>query len=180
MTESKIELVQRWRCEGRAEEAARYRDGVRERLRGQGKTRKEAREGSWEAARAAFPPPQPAENLPELAPAVRATEPADEEGYSAGEKQWVAANFNYLPDIADWQATHDVMLSNDALRDLLWLFGYYCQEAWVLGTYGERPEGGDIAHVAAMISVILSDWSEALTVEDLAGLRATEPAPAGQ
>jgi hypothetical protein len=84
---------------------------VREQLRAQGKTRKEAREGAWEAARAGFPPLPPAENLPEPTPAVPTAEPVGEEGFLTDTERWVIKWFNFVPDIADWQANHDVRLT---------------------------------------------------------------------
>jgi len=167
MAESKIELVQRWRREGRAEEASRYRDEVREQLRAQGKTRREAREASWEAARAAFPPLPPAEN------------PPAEEGYSSDEKDWVAEWFNCVPEIAKWQEDHGVTLTDGALRELGFGFAW----AWMLGARGDRPKSyadRPFPHVAALIDLTFGEWAEALTVDDLAELRSAEPAPLGQ
>ena len=62
--ETRIELTERLRREGRAAEADRYRNQVRERLRAAGSTRREARDAAWEATRAAFPPLSPA-SVPE-------------------------------------------------------------------------------------------------------------------
>ena len=56
MAESKIDLTDRLRREGREEEASVYRDQVRKRVRAQGKTKAEAGELAWEATAAKFPP----------------------------------------------------------------------------------------------------------------------------
>ena len=184
MAESKIELVERWRREGRAEETTHYREEVREQLRAQGKTRREAREGSWEAARAAFPPLPPAENPPEPAPVVRATEPAAEEGYySSDEKDWVAKWFNDVPTIAQWQADHGVALTDGALRDLLEHFGFASAWAWMLGARGDRPKGcadRPFTYVAALIDMTYAELAQLVSVDNLGEFRSAEPAPSGQ
>lgn len=54
--ESRIELVDRWRREGREEEVAKYREQVREACRKEGTSRKDAAEHAWSEAAKAFPP----------------------------------------------------------------------------------------------------------------------------
>ena len=54
--ESRIELVDRWRREGREDEAAKYREQVRSTCREQGMSRKDANEHAWAAAAEAFTP----------------------------------------------------------------------------------------------------------------------------
>lgn len=59
--ESRIELVDRWRAEGREEEVAKYREQVRSTCREQGMSRRDANEHAWAAAAEAFPPKESAE-----------------------------------------------------------------------------------------------------------------------
>jgi hypothetical protein len=54
--ETKLEATERLRGEGRWEEASRFREKERQRLRAEGKPRKEAREESWRLMLEAFPP----------------------------------------------------------------------------------------------------------------------------
>lgn len=97
MQESKIQLIDRWRREGRTDEVTRYREEVRERLRAEGKSRQQAKEESWQAARAAFPPLPPAKDQAVSQPVVQATEPAAQGanrgtspwGYSSNQQEWV-------------------------------------------------------------------------------------------
>jgi hypothetical protein len=53
---NKLELLERWRREGREQEAAAYRDDVRRRLRAEGKPRQQAKAAAWAAAAEKFPP----------------------------------------------------------------------------------------------------------------------------
>jgi hypothetical protein len=171
--ESKIQLIERWRREGRTEEVTHYRDEVREQLRAQGKTRKEAREASWQAARAAFPPLPAAEDQLEFQPVVQATEPAaqgedretTERGFSSVEKDWVRQWFNCLPSLAKWQRDYGVTLSDDGLRELLKLLGFGSAWAFMLGARGDRPPGSAgrrFAHVAALIDLTFQELAEAI------------------
>jgi hypothetical protein len=59
MAESKAELTDRWRREGREEEVARFRRQVREDCRAQGVSKKEAHETAWSEAARNFPPLPP-------------------------------------------------------------------------------------------------------------------------
>lgn len=59
MNESKIEATDRLRREGRWEVASKYRDEVRKRLKGEGKTRTEANDAAWEAMLEKYPPTEP-------------------------------------------------------------------------------------------------------------------------
>ena len=56
MNESKIVATKRLQSEGLWNEASLYREEVREHLRGEGMTRKEANKGAWEDMLAAYPP----------------------------------------------------------------------------------------------------------------------------
>jgi len=59
VTESKIAATKRLTAEGSWDEACSFRDEVRQKLRAEGQTRAQAREGAWEAMLEAFPPPEP-------------------------------------------------------------------------------------------------------------------------
>lgn len=54
--ESKIEVTDRLRREGRWDAACRFRDELKRRLQAEGRTRKEANEQAWQAMIAEFPP----------------------------------------------------------------------------------------------------------------------------
>ena len=56
MNESKIVATKRLQSEGLWNEASLYREEVREHLRGEGMTRKEANRGAWEEMLEAYPP----------------------------------------------------------------------------------------------------------------------------
>ncbi len=56
MNESKIVATKRLQSEGLWNEASLYREEVREHLRGEGMTRKEANKGAWEKMLEAYPP----------------------------------------------------------------------------------------------------------------------------
>ena len=56
MEESKIELTERLRAEGRWGEASRFKDEKLRELRSQGMTKAEAGEAAWEATAEKFPP----------------------------------------------------------------------------------------------------------------------------
>ena len=174
MTESKVQLLERWRREGRAEEVARYRDEVRQKLRAEGGTRMQAKEGSWEAARAEFPPLASAENQPESRAIRQTTEPAVQGGFSGDEKDWVWGWFGCMRAVAKWQKDSGVTLSDDGLRELLRLLGFHTAWAFLLGARGDRPPGADcstgdsLARVAALIDITFQEIAEAITPEDLA------------
>jgi hypothetical protein len=164
MKESRIQLVARWRLEGRTEEATRYRDQVREQLRAQGKTRKEAREESWQAAQAAFPPLPPTEDRPELPPVARAPETST---HSDSERDWVFEWFNCVPSLAKWQRAYGVTLSDEGLRELLRLVGFGSAWAFMLGARGDRPpDSGDrrLAHTAALIENTFEEMATLIDV----------------
>lgn len=54
--ETKAETTSRLRNEGRWDDACRFREQARERLKAEGKTRKEAREEAWQLMAEEFPP----------------------------------------------------------------------------------------------------------------------------
>lgn len=104
--ESRIELVDRWRREGREEEVAQFRDKARRECREKGMTKKQAMAAAWTAAIDQFPPQEPE---PDQSPhgADYDAEPAGVTGLAdlpgdwpdlpgnaslASEVQWVTAN----------------------------------------------------------------------------------------
>ncbi len=56
MNESKIVATKRLQSEGLWNEASLYREEMREHLRGEGMTRKEANKGAWEEMLETYPP----------------------------------------------------------------------------------------------------------------------------
>ena len=56
MNESKIELTERLRREGRWSEASQFKDEVLKKLRSDGMTRADAAEQAWERMAAQYPP----------------------------------------------------------------------------------------------------------------------------
>jgi hypothetical protein len=66
MAESKAELTDRWRREGREEQVAQFRQQVRDECRARGVSREAAHESAWSEAARNFPPPPP---KPPTAPA---------------------------------------------------------------------------------------------------------------
>lgn len=82
MAESKAELTDRWRREGREEEVARFRLQVRNECRARRLSRKESNEHAWSEATRNFPPlPSPKQSEPPredaAVPAVASPEAAD-------------------------------------------------------------------------------------------------------
>ena len=78
MTETRAQLTDRWRREGRAEEASKFRETVREACRQAGMTKAAANEHAWAEAARNFLPIPPPEPAPEPAP------PAAEASTDAG------------------------------------------------------------------------------------------------
>jgi hypothetical protein len=71
MTESKIELTERLRREGRWSEASRFKDTALKEFRAKGMKRDEASDAAWEAMATAYPPlATSGESLPNLANAT--------------------------------------------------------------------------------------------------------------
>ena len=56
MTESKIELTERLRSEGRWPEASKFKDTAQRAFRDKGMKRSEAPDAAWQAMATAFPP----------------------------------------------------------------------------------------------------------------------------
>ena len=174
MTESKIELTERLRREGRDEEARQYREKVRTQLRAEGTTRREAMQRAWQATRLAFPLLPPAESTLAAPP----VEPAAVDGNAVADEDWVLEWFSPLSVVAEWQAKHGVSLTDQSLTELLQgLLGFGYAWAWLLGARGELPPsfarstGGNAARVAALIDRTFEKMAEAVTVEELATFR---------
>jgi hypothetical protein len=179
--ESRIELTDRLRREGRDEEASLYRNQVREQLRAEGKTRKEAMEGAWEATRLAFPPLPTSVQVADMAAQTQVSSTVDEDDEDAvADEDWVIEWFSPLSTLARWQAKHGVSLTDEALAELLErLLGSGFAWAWFLGAKGHRPPSVDhltndsLARVAALIECTFEDLAEVMTVEELTTFRST-------
>jgi hypothetical protein len=166
--ESKIELTERLRREGRDKEALQYREQIREQLRAEGKTRKEAKEGAWEAAHLAFPPlPSSEQDTPAIATSTDEIE----------DENWVLRWFMPVHSIAAWKEKHGIDLTDAALSELLQKMGVDLAWAWLLGARGDRPPSveqltsGTLPKVASLIEGVFEKAAELLTVEDLEMLR---------
>jgi hypothetical protein len=154
--ESRIELTDRLRREGRDEEASLYRNQVREQLRAEGKTRKEAMEGAWEATRLAFPPLPTSVQVADMAAQTQVSSTVDEDDEDAvADEDWVIEWFSPLSTLARWQAKHGVSLTDEALAELLEL------------------TNDSLARVAALIECTFEDLAEVMTVEELTTFRST-------
>ncbi|MGA2033923.1 MAG: hypothetical protein ABSG68_16875 [Thermoguttaceae bacterium] len=105
--ESKIELTERLRWEGRWSEASVYKDTALRKFRAKGMKKAEAGEQAWEAMAKAYPPLPPAAPI---AAAVAAEDPAAVEAEAQFD-----AEFRKLPDRApvsteiDWISAHPAM-----------------------------------------------------------------------
>lgn len=88
MVESKAELTDRWRREGREEEVARFRQQVRDACRAQRVSREEAHEAAWAEAARNFPPLQPPK--PPTAPASEAAARSTSSQADSGRVQGLA------------------------------------------------------------------------------------------
>ena len=172
MSETRIMLTDRLRREGREEEAVRYRNQVREQLKAEGKKRKEAMEGAWEATRLAFTPLPSSEKSTLTAPTVDSTFDVDD---VVADENWVIRSFSPLSAVAEWQAKHHVNLTDEALKELMGrLLGFGFAWAWFTGARGDHPPcadcstGDSLARVAALIERTFEKMAEAITPEDLA------------
>jgi hypothetical protein len=162
MVETKSQLTDRLRREDREEEATRYRNQIREQLKAEGKKRQEAREGAWDALRAAFPPLPPSEKI---------GPPAAFDNDTVGES-WAIEWFSPLHALAEWKAKHGVALTDAALKELLQrFFGFGFAWAFMLGARGDRPPGYADKHFADVSSLIertFERMADAVTAEGLA------------
>lgn len=99
--ESKIELTDRLRREGRWSEASQFRHKIIKACRSRGLTKAAAREHAWKETAKAFPPAT-AEDPPDV---------LDDEL-----SEWCST---CLDRVAEWRRVHGVALTDGALRDLV-------------------------------------------------------------
>jgi hypothetical protein len=111
MTESKIELTERLRREGRWAEASKLKDTAMQEFRGKGMKRDEASDAAWEAMATAFPPLPPAEESISEVPNMATGNP---HGYGGHDEDLIALDA-LLKRIGDQQ-------SPDLIRDSLWVY----------------------------------------------------------
>ena len=169
--ETKIQLTDRWRREGREDEVRAYRDRVRKELKLKGGSRQEVTDAVWEAARVAFPPLAPSAN----ANAAESQASSADVDAAVADENWVIRSFSPLSAVAEWQARHHVNLTDEALKELLGrLLGFGYAWAWLTGASGDHPPCADcstddsLAHVAALIECTFEKMAEAITPADLA------------
>lgn len=113
MQEHELKEYQRLRSAGRWNAASEFREAERKRLRAAGRTRQQAREESWEAMLAKFPPhgEQPPPRQPRMPPDPRCAEDTDDselpfdeydqDGEFAAELKQLAMLTDGLPTDAD-------------------------------------------------------------------------------
>lgn len=136
MTESKIELTERLRREGRWGEASRFKDTTVKEFR-KGMTRADATEAAWEAMAKAFPPLPPAERSPESSADNADVDP--DAGLSSEERERIllADVPRMVPLIAEarvrvWVDVFGLSIPDDARADLvdgIATFAQDCMEA---------------------------------------------------
>jgi len=121
MTESKIELTERLRREGRWAEASKFKDTALKEFRAKGMKRTEAAEAAWGAMATAFPPLPPIEPPPILPPTVASKPPSALEeaascqtGHAAGFTM-IPAAWGTIPDSAPLDAEVDWVHQNRVL-----------------------------------------------------------------
>jgi hypothetical protein len=133
MQESRIEATKRLQRDGRWGEASAYRDEVRQRLRGEGKTRREAGEQAWVAMAEKFPPTEPVSRAVAtmVEPATAVKPPAPPRVPPANHCVCSVADL----DLQIWSDEYDVDLTDDAKGFLASLMGHY----WQAGMQGVLP-----------------------------------------
>ena len=117
MTESKIDLTDRLRREGRWAEASKFKDTARADFRAKGMKRDEAAEAAWAAMAAAYPPLPAPEPVPEPEPAPPGESAAVDD----------SGGMEVLPAWIDDAAPPDLT------RDIKWVYQH-------LENKGARPE----------------------------------------
>jgi hypothetical protein len=115
MTESKITATERLREEGRWDDASKFREEVRRRLKAEGISRSQANEQSWTEMLAAFPPAAPTEttnHAPEMMKEL-AAKTANVPTNLARDVMWVYANLDNVkatpadaPTMGAWSMLH--------------------------------------------------------------------------
>lgn len=125
MNESKIELTERLRREGRWSEASKFKDEAVKKLRAQGLKRTQACQQAWQEMAEAYPP---------LPPAESARDPGAED--DAVDEVTKMVCDGALVEVKHWQEKHGIALGDDA-RDALAgeVVAYY----WAMGLLGEIP-----------------------------------------
>jgi len=129
MTESKIELTERLRREGRWSEASKFKDVALKDLRSKGMTKAEAAEAAWDAMAKAYPPlPAPegqavpiangAEPEPSRAPAAT----ADHRGQNGPGAATVPTPAEELIDVDALLERVGDRQPPDLVRDTLWTY----------------------------------------------------------
>ncbi len=126
MNESKIDLTERLRQEGRWSEASKSKDEIVKKLRADGMKRTEAREEAWEKMSEAYPP---------LIEAGQDCDPAvDEVTHLLHD----AANF----EVERWRQEYDVTLSDDARAALV---GEEMMYFWTMGFIEKMPDSSSVS-----------------------------------
>lgn len=129
VVESKAELSRRLDATGLGDEARRFREEVRVRLRGEGRTRREAVAESWRLLAERFPLPD-AQASPDAIPGP--TEPIDLA--STGDPTMtVLATASH--EVTGWMARHGIQLDDSAKAEIVALTGTY----WATGLVGHLP-----------------------------------------
>ena len=106
MTESKIELTERLRREGRWAEASKFKDTALKEFRGKGMKKAPAAEEAWEAMAKAYPPMPPTAPAPSTPREIAA---ASDAGDIENLAEWVREN------ITDWCRDHNFNATPDAV-----------------------------------------------------------------
>ena len=125
MNESKIDLTERLRREGRWAEASKFKDETVKKLRAEGMKRAEAGEQAWQKVAEAYPPLPSAEPIPEPAAdddeAVKDEEPADDEEEVEDELDEMLDRVWYAAEsaVGRWQQKCGVTLADDARSGLI-------------------------------------------------------------
>lgn len=117
MTESKIELTERLRREGRWAEASRFKDVAIKEFRAKGTKRTEATEAAWEAMAKAYPP---------LAPVALAPMPAEASAVVAVDAETGEVDDEAIGrlteivkwDIDHWCRFHGINVTTEAIQEL--------------------------------------------------------------
>ncbi|MFH1921528.1 MAG: hypothetical protein ABIP48_16815 [Planctomycetota bacterium] len=130
MDESKIDLTERLRREGRWAEASKFKDETVKKLRKEGLKRAEAGEQAWRKMAEVYPPLPAAEPIP-------GTAAEDEQATDlAGDKLTQLVCGAAEGEVERWQEKYGVTLLDDARAALAGEVVAYC---WALGLMGEMP-----------------------------------------
>jgi len=130
MDESKIDLTERLRREGRWAEASKFKDETVKKLRKEGLKRAEAGEQAWRKMAEAYPPLPAAEPIPETAA-------EDEQATDLAEDELTQLVCDAAEaEVERWQEKYGVTLPDDARASLAGEVVAYC---WALGLMGEVP-----------------------------------------